>query len=166
MAVAMVASYIALLPPVFDGLQILWMCVVANPIIAVALVSAHVPQVLMEVMPDKNKDHLKDIRRYFAYFAMRFVPSALVAVAVFATALHGLCEAKAPGQCNVCSCVAPHAHAPGPSIALVCMPCSQYFGATGTGPARDWTQWSGEWREGLALAQNTAAFVLVLYFGI
>jgi hypothetical protein len=104
-SLAGLVACVALLPPVVDGLQILWICVVAAPVLAVALVSAEMPQALMEVMPDKNKDHLKDIKRYIAYFFLRFAFSSIVAVAVFATALHGLCEARAPGQCDVCGLV-------------------------------------------------------------
>ena len=55
----MVLSYLTLLPPVLDGLQLLWVCVIVAPLLSTALLAADGDPRLMHVMPDKNKDHLK-----------------------------------------------------------------------------------------------------------
>ena len=59
LSLLMVLSYLTLLPPVLDGLQLVWVCVIIAPVLASALLMADGDPHLMHLMPDKNKDQLK-----------------------------------------------------------------------------------------------------------
>ncbi|KAJ3189439.1 hypothetical protein HDU85_003069 [Gaertneriomyces sp. JEL0708] len=87
MSVTMIASFCLLLPPVFTGYQMMWMLWILLPPLALSfLFSPHGSQI-MTVMPAKNQDHLKDRRRFFTYFVIRFSFPVLVSVAFFAVSL-------------------------------------------------------------------------------
>ena len=59
------------------------MCIVV-PLISVSFIFSpyEVPDV-MKLMPSKNKEHLKELRRFAVYFAIRFIPISIMTVAVY-----------------------------------------------------------------------------------
>lgn len=52
-------SYVALLPPMLNGFQLIWVTVVVTPVLAMSLLASDGDSNIMALMPDKNKEHLK-----------------------------------------------------------------------------------------------------------
>ncbi|KAI9014158.1 hypothetical protein DFJ74DRAFT_681622 [Hyaloraphidium curvatum] len=76
-------SQCLLLPPILQGYQILWMCTILFPLMAVSLVFSPREQDMMTRMPAKNIHHLRDRWRFFSYWIYRFLPTIPVCIAVF-----------------------------------------------------------------------------------
>ncbi|KAI9090541.1 hypothetical protein DFS34DRAFT_653986 [Phlyctochytrium arcticum] len=87
LCVIMLLSYCLLLPPIFQGYQLLFLLWIILPILSLSFVfSPHDPKV-MTMMPIKNLDHLSSRWRFLVYFLIRFSVVILLSLVLFAISL-------------------------------------------------------------------------------
>lgn len=87
MSLLMLLNFVLLLPPIFNGYQIIWVLWVIVPIMTISnLWTPHEVDV-MNQLPVKNVDHLHDFSRFFKYFLLRVSPVILMCQAIFVVAL-------------------------------------------------------------------------------
>ncbi|GBB83760.1 hypothetical protein RclHR1_10430003 [Rhizophagus clarus] len=83
-------SYILFLPPALTGYQILWVTWIISPILAFSFLFNPHETDTMTTMTVKNKEHLKDFKRFIVYWLLRFILPILMCLLVFIGCLHYL----------------------------------------------------------------------------
>lgn len=135
------ASLVAL-PPALSPAQLLWLLGALLPALALALAlggSAHDDPRIMTTATGKSHLNRQAVLFFVFCYCAKFCPSVLVVLACFALALTHSCQTGG------------------------FTPCWPYFSHKGS--AEDESQEPAvSWVSGLALCQNVAAFLLVLYF--
>jgi len=101
MACFMATVYVMQLPAVATGVQVLWVSWVVVPLLAVPLLASAPDDDIMHQISPKNEADKQStcggtatVRRILKYFALRFMPSALVSALIFAMCVADLADSN------------------------------------------------------------------------
>jgi len=97
-------SQAAMLPPIMNGLQVIWLILVPLPLVAASLLATPAEQGLMGLQTSdlSRKDGLEQrVTQYSAYFALRAVPTLCSLVALFVIVLRDACENRGHSSCHL-----------------------------------------------------------------
>lgn len=97
-------SQASMLPPIMNGLQVIWLILVPLPLVAASLLATPAEQGLMGLQTSdmSRKDGLEQrVKQYSAYFALRAVPTLCSLVALFMIVLRDACEKRGHESCHL-----------------------------------------------------------------
>ncbi|XP_062508635.1 transmembrane protein 94-like isoform X2 [Corticium candelabrum] len=92
LSIVMILSSLFFLPPPLSGIHIIWLSLVIAPFLTVPILAKSPDKKLMVSLTAKNKEHIKDLRRFATYYMIRFVPLAVIAVLCFGLTLAQFCD--------------------------------------------------------------------------
>lgn len=137
---ASILAAILLLPPPLPPAHLLWLLLVALPLLSAGLMGNPVDPKIMMFITNKNKDHVSQqlVIQFLMQFSLRFVPSILMALLCYGLTLHSFCHNTAPVGCSL-------------------FVLSEARNMT-------YTNWDEKFSGGLVLAQNIFHLYTLLFF--
>eukprot|EP01135_Chromosphaera_perkinsii_P004602 Nk52_evm2s291 gene=Nk52_evmTU2s291 len=92
LSLSLLLSHILLLPPMFDGIQILFLTLFIVPFLSLPMLIVGTDPNIMKILPNKNIGHLKDVRRFIIYFFLRFFFFIIGCPLIFSLCLKSYCD--------------------------------------------------------------------------
>ncbi|KAL8593272.1 hypothetical protein ACOMHN_009926 [Nucella lapillus] len=96
-----ILSMALLLPPPLPPQHLLWLLLVALPLLAAGLMGNPVDPKIMSTSTNKNKEHVNRqmVIQFLMQFFLRFVPSIIISLICFGLTLYSFCHNTAPDEC-------------------------------------------------------------------
>ncbi|XP_076443312.1 transmembrane protein 94-like isoform X2 [Babylonia areolata] len=92
-----------LLPPPLSPQHLLWLLLLALPLLAAGLMGNPVDPKIMTTSTNKNKEHVNRqmVVQFLMQFFLRFVPSIFISLICFGLTLYSYCHNTAPSECSL-----------------------------------------------------------------
>eukprot|EP00127_Corallochytrium_limacisporum_P004172 Clim_evm117s157 gene=Clim_evmTU117s157 len=133
---------VILLPPIFTGLQLVWIQTISVPMLCLPMLITTPTIDIDRLLVQKNSNHGRYMWRYVYYWVVRFLTSAPILVICHLLTLRQVCQ----------------------DADDIVGDCHPIFGAEDVFPPKTFNGYNSSLREGLSLSQNVNAFLVVLYF--
>eukprot|EP00730_Choanoeca_flexa_P000300 TRINITY_DN10138_c0_g1_i1.p1 TRINITY_DN10138_c0_g1~~TRINITY_DN10138_c0_g1_i1.p1 ORF type:complete len:933 (+),score=138.95 TRINITY_DN10138_c0_g1_i1:405-2801(+) len=134
------AVHACLLPPIFSGLQVVWLVVFVIPALAISMLFTPAERALIKLHTSRAKDRITSMSYLAVAFTVRCFSTGVVCALVFGFALHELCQDSGDD-------------------------CHTLFGNR-DGQERTWNDRAEEDLQVLTLAQNIAIWLFTFYMTI
>eukprot|EP00045_Choanoeca_perplexa_P018427 m.291444 g.291444 ORF g.291444 m.291444 type:complete len:307 (-) comp17816_c0_seq6:7739-8659(-) len=138
LSILQLAVHAVLLPPIFSGVQLVWLVVIIIPALAVSMLFSPAERALMKLHTSRAKDRITSMSYLAVAFLVRCFATGVVCALVFGFALHELCQQDDRD-------------------------CHSLFGAQNSGGMRTWNGRSDRDIQTLTLAQNIATWLFTFY---